>query len=177
MTARAPGSDRRESVPAPVSVGQLDDRRELLDRHGRPRCVTIQQRQRISAGAVAPSNKLEAASARRASAMPRAANSCAHAVARRSCRACRARPARRRAARAACPTPSSSPVSTPRWFKPDHEIVEPEPRQHLADRRQQLRFDDRRRRADRVDVALVELAEPARAPADRRATPAESDSA
>ena len=36
----------------------------------------------------------------------------------------------------------------------------PSLRQHLADRREEFRLDDRRRRSDRVDVALIELAEP-----------------
>src|SRR5581483_2147596 len=41
----------------------------------------------------------------------------------------------------------------------NRELLETEFRQHLADRAEQFGFDDRRCRADRVDVALVELAE------------------
>ena len=41
----------------------------------------------------------------------------------------------------------------------DHEVVEPEPLQDFADGGQHLDLDDGRSRADRVDVALVELAE------------------
>jgi len=43
----------------------------------------------------------------------------------------------------------------------DHEVPEPERRQDLADRAQDLGFHDRRRRSDRVDVALVEFPKPA----------------
>ena len=57
--------------------------------------------------------------------------------------------------------PSSSAASSRRWFSRIDEVAEPERRQHVADRGQQLGLDDRRRRSDRVDVALVELAEPA----------------
>ncbi len=41
----------------------------------------------------------------------------------------------------------------------DHEIAEAQSREHLADRAQLLGLHDRRSRADRVDVALVELPE------------------
>ena len=48
-------------------------------------------------------------------------------------------------------------------IQPDDEVGEPELGQRVGHRRAQLRFDDRRGRAERVDVALVELAEaPAR---------------
>ncbi len=57
------------------------------------------------------------------------------------------------------------------------EVLEPESVQHLGDRRQDVRLDERRGRAEGVDVALVELAEPAAAPADPPATRAESGSA
>ena len=45
-------------------------------------------------------------------------------------------------------------------IQPDREIVEAEPLQHVAHRRQQFDLDEVRRRADRVDVALKELAKP-----------------
>src|SRR5207247_6837885 len=48
-------------------------------------------------------------------------------------------------------------------IEPDDEILEAEPLKHLADGREDLHFDQQRRRADRVDVALIELAKsPAR---------------
>ncbi len=43
----------------------------------------------------------------------------------------------------------------------DHEVGEAERAQHVAHRRAHLNFDDRRARADRVDVALIELTESA----------------
>ena len=43
----------------------------------------------------------------------------------------------------------------------DHEVVEPELGQRIRHRGAQLRLHDRRGRSERVDVALVELAEPA----------------
>ena len=42
-----------------------------------------------------------------------------------------------------------------------HEVGEAERAQHVAHRRAHLRFDDRRARTDRVDVALIELTEAA----------------
>ena len=42
----------------------------------------------------------------------------------------------------------------------NHEVGEPEPLQHVADRSADLDFDDRRARPDRVDVALIELSKP-----------------
>ncbi len=46
-------------------------------------------------------------------------------------------------------------------IEPDDEVVKAESLKHLADRGQDLHFDEQRRRPQRVDVALVELAEPA----------------
>ena len=40
------------------------------------------------------------------------------------------------------------------------EVVETKPLKHLGRRAQQLRFDHQRRRSNRVDVALIELAKP-----------------
>ena len=83
---------------------------------------------------------------------------------RRSCPACRSPPARRRAA-AADTGAIQHPGQQLAVIQLDDEIGEAERLQHLADRRQHLHFDHRRRRPDRVHVALVELAEaPARRP-------------
>ena len=62
-------------------------------------------------------------------------------------------------------------------IQPDREIGEAELGQHVGHRRAQLGLDHRRRRAERVDVALVELAEAPARRDGRRATPAESGSA
>ena len=44
--------------------------------------------------------------------------------------------------------------------QPYHEILKPQLRHHVADGGEQLRLDDARRRANRIDIALEELAEP-----------------
>ena len=50
-------------------------------------------------------------------------------------------------------------------IEPDRELLEPERRHHVADRRKKLRLDDERGGAHGVDVALKELAKaPARGP-------------
>ncbi len=61
------------------------------------------------------------------------------------------------------PTPavSSIAVSRRRSFSRIDEVLEAQLVEHLGDRRQHLDLDDRRGRADGVDVALVELAEAA----------------
>ena len=46
-------------------------------------------------------------------------------------------------------------------IEPNHEVAEPEPAEHIADRGADFRFDHRRARPDGVDVTLIELAEPA----------------
>ena len=43
-------------------------------------------------------------------------------------------------------------------IEPDRELLERERRHHIAHRREDLRLDDERGRADGVDVALIELA-------------------
>ena len=46
-------------------------------------------------------------------------------------------------------------------IEPNDEVAEPQPTEHIADRGADFGFDHRRSRADGVDVALIELAEPA----------------
>ena len=43
--------------------------------------------------------------------------------------------------------------------QPYDEILKPQPRHHFADGAEKLRLDDERRRANRIDIALEELAE------------------
>ncbi len=52
------------------------------------------------------------------------------------------------------------PVSSPRWFSRMTKSRNPSSRSTSLTAAADLRLDDRRRRPDRVDVALVELAEP-----------------
>ena len=52
------------------------------------------------------------------------------------------------------------PFQQPTMVHANDEIAEPELAQHITDRRADLCLDNRRRRPDRVDVALVELAKP-----------------
>ena len=59
------------------------------------------------------------------------------------------------------PAVSSSAVEHATVIQLDNEVAEAERRQHLADRAEDVGFDHGRRRADGVDVALVELAKPA----------------
>ena len=59
------------------------------------------------------------------------------------------------------PAASSIAVSSARWFSWTTKSREAERLQHFAHRGNHLDFDHRRRRADRVHVALVELAEAA----------------
>ena len=164
MTARAPGSGRCEMRPAAgVAAGQRDDLAQRSRPHApsRARARPRARRAVASAGRSAVPRTVEGTSGRSPpAAMPRA-----------------------RRARAATPSApilsslSSATSASPcwaggdagrveqrraarrRWIQADGEVVEPERGQHLADRRQQLDLDDRRGRPDRVDVALVELAE------------------
>ncbi len=53
------------------------------------------------------------------------------------------------------------PAQQTAMIEPDHEVGEPEPLQHVADRGADLDLDNRRARPDGVDVALIELTKPA----------------
>ena len=75
------------------------------------------------------------------------------------------------------PRLSSKPVSNWRWFSRMVNRSKPRVTQRLAGRGAQFGLDHGRGGADGVDVALVELAEPARAAAGRPATRAGSGSA
>ena len=94
--------------------------------------------------------------------MPRARQFGGDAVRRRSCRACRARRARRSRAFGGTPAGRQQRAAARRrWLSRIVKSAKPSVVSTSLDRREDLGLDDGRRRSHGVDVALVELAEPA----------------
>ena len=166
MTGRARGSDRRGCAPPPASIRQAETRDRRRPPRAEPPGV---ERRRPRLNKSSPMTDFAVRQMSRTkydNAFAPCAVRCRgrqflrHAVRRRSCPACRARRARRRAAPPERRPPSSA-VSTAPMIQPDRRNRRSRARHHLADGGEDFDFDDGRRRSDRVDVALVELAKPA----------------
>ena len=132
---------------AGVVRGQIRADRRAPSIAAAPACRVRRRSRSSSAGSDA---RLTAPRARAAgvvaSATPRADQLLLDAVAANLVQLVDAPPALRRAAPPARPAASSIAAQQLAMIQPDREIVEPQRRQHVADRRQQLRFDQRRRR-------------------------------
>ena len=182
MTARARGSDRRGSGRArPCRRSIARSRRARRRRHGPAWWLRTKSRRRSSGpgwrglSPLSPPKKLRHAIVAVAS-TPRAFNSFSTPVGadlvelvERDQRVAvqrigHARALEQRGERAAV-------------IQANGEVLEPKPRQHLADRRQQFDFDDQRCRARSRRCRTDRTRGTVRAPGGRRATPAESGTA